>query len=218
MMIRVVIVGFLSVLILVNILGLAILFWPHVEDADEYPSTSSTFTTSTSSASTSTSFPTYCGDGACTGSESPVGCDPVPELPNLCDDHVFCPEDCGIGDEDAITHAQMIPDPPSSREASMTTTSTISSIIVSQKDDLGGDVDILSSDTSCTDTDQGIDTHVFGIVTYGGTEYPDECEGEFLREAYCKPELKQFVTNCLWGCTKGECLDEDDPGATTRGF
>lgn len=36
-----------------------------------------------------------CGDGRCEGGESPFGCDPVPELPNICADHIFCPEDCG---------------------------------------------------------------------------------------------------------------------------
>jgi hypothetical protein len=38
-----------------------------------------------------------CGDGVCEGNESGFGCDPPPEGPNICEGHIFCPEDCEDG-------------------------------------------------------------------------------------------------------------------------
>ncbi len=37
---------------------------------------------------------TFCGDGTCQINEGAYGCDPTPELPDICSGYRFCPEDC----------------------------------------------------------------------------------------------------------------------------
>ncbi len=57
----------------------------------------------------------------------------------------------------------------------------------------------------CSDSDNGIDQSVKGIVTVGGTGYADKCVGPFLVEYYCE-DGKMTSKNIRCECSKGQCV------------
>lgn len=60
-------------------------------DVIECPSTSSSEPSITSS---SGGGAPSCGDGVCNGGESAIACTPPLEQPDVCDGHIYCPQDC----------------------------------------------------------------------------------------------------------------------------
>ncbi len=61
----------------------------------------------------------------------------------------------------------------------------------------------------CTDTDDGLNYDIFGIVTKNDKSYQDECytSTNFLKERYCENnELKTKLYKCPYGCLEGKCI------------
>ncbi|MFH0737076.1 MAG: hypothetical protein V1827_00800 [Candidatus Micrarchaeota archaeon] len=66
---------------------------------------------------------------------------------------------------------------------------------------------------ACVDSDAGDETAVGGTVSFGGSSYPDACQGAYdVLEYYCEDDaLKQRAANCGPGnrCEAGACVSLD---------
>ncbi|MCX6711474.1 MAG: hypothetical protein NT139_00340 [Candidatus Woesearchaeota archaeon] len=61
----------------------------------------------------------------------------------------------------------------------------------------------------CTDTDNGLNYNIFGIVSKNDKYYQDECymNTSFLKERYCEnnePKMKWY--ECPNRCSNGKCI------------
>ena len=74
------------------------------------------------------------------------------------------------------------------------------------------------TDTTCTDSDQGKDSNLFGICKTGGTSYKDSCLGNnLLAERYCdsKKNCAAASIHCSTKCVEGVCVKEINVGVHT---
>ncbi|MBS1266416.1 MAG: hypothetical protein MAG795_00383 [Candidatus Woesearchaeota archaeon] len=64
-------------------------------------------------------------------------------------------------------------------------------------------------ESSCTDTDGGLNYNEFGTVTSNGKSYKDWCKNTaMLYEYYCNgDDVQSVIHNCITGCSDGACKD-----------
>jgi acetyl esterase/lipase len=77
---------------------------------------------------------------------------------------------------------------------------------------------IPNNSSQCSDTDTGINYYEKGIVSYKTTQETDSCNGNNLKEWYCKQETKRRyiaeyeIYSCRNGCSNGACTPSNGGG------
>jgi len=98
--------------------------------------------------------------------------------------------------------------------STLPSTSTTSTVTVSSSSSLtlaSTTTSVVTSTTPvCRDTDGGTNYNIHGTVIHAdGTVRNDLCEGDMLKEYFCKDgEINSVYYNCRYGCIDGRCRQE----------
>ena len=67
-------------------------------------------------------------------------------------------------------------------------------------------------ESTCQETDDGIDYYEYGESSRGDDTFEDSCNGDVLEEYWCNPDrkLKSQTHRCFYGCEQGACIKGDN--------